>query len=133
MRRPALLIAGLIALIVLSHSPLVKAEDGITEAYKAVLDADRAGGNVTALVEKLNRAIELRAKDPEAAARLASEIIAESKAVKEQGISSARQGLIVKSVALASLLALAGISYLYLPRAVWRFWLRHRRNWRVRK
>ena len=127
------MIIGLVALLILSHASIAKAEDRITEAYKAVLDADRAGGNVTALVDKLNRAIELRAKDPEAAARLAEEVIAESRTVKEQGISSARQALIIKSAALIAVLALAGIAYIYLPRAVWRLWLRHRKDWRVRR
>jgi predicted nucleic acid-binding protein len=125
----------LISLLILSVllANTAQAEDRITEAYKAVLDADRAGGNITALVEKLNRAIEIRDKDPETAIKLANEVIAESRTVKEQGLSSAQQSLMVKSAALASLLALAGVTYFYLPRVMWRFWLRHRKGWRLKK
>lgn len=125
----------LVSLLILSVllANTAQAEDRITEAYKSVLDADRAGGNVTALVKKLNRAIEVRDKDPEMATRLAEEVTAESRTVKEQAVSLAQQGLIIKSVALASLLALAGATYLYLPRAIWRFWLKRRKGWRLKK
>ena len=39
--------------------PLLDAEDAVGNAYKAILDADNAGANVTELVEQLNHALEL--------------------------------------------------------------------------
>jgi len=39
--------------------PLLDAEDAVGNAYRAILDADNAGGNVTELAEQLNHALEL--------------------------------------------------------------------------
>ncbi|MFX0096480.1 MAG: hypothetical protein ACFE7E_01835 [Candidatus Hodarchaeota archaeon] len=39
--------------------PLLDAEDAVENAYKAVLDADNAGANVTQLVQQLNYVLEL--------------------------------------------------------------------------
>lgn len=39
--------------------PLLDAEDAVGKAYKAILDADNAGANVTELVEQLNNVLEL--------------------------------------------------------------------------
>ena len=124
-----------------------QADAQIGQAYAAILSAQQSGGNVTALVAKLNSAIALyqqaelvNATDPSRASSLSSQasvlvqqVISGAPAVAAAGkasVAAAQLDLAVETVVLG---ALAVVTYLYLPRAYWRVWLRVHRGWRVKR
>ena len=119
----------------------------IEKAYAAVLSAEQSGGNVTALVAKLNSAVALmqqadalNATSPtkaqslySQASTLAQQVISSAPAVAAAGkvaTFDAQASLVVETAVLA---ALAVLAYLYVPRLFWRYWYRTHRDWRVKK
>ncbi|MDE1858865.1 MAG: hypothetical protein KGI26_07355 [Thaumarchaeota archaeon] len=119
----------------------------VAQAYAAVLGAERDGGNVTALVAKLNTAVALiqqaeavNATDPSRAqalfsqaSSLAQQVLQAAPGVAAAGRSSVFAGQIELFVETAVLVALAAVAYIFAPRVFWRLWLRTRRDWRVKK
>ena len=123
-----------------------RVDDSVHEAFRAIVDAYNAGGNVTSLVSKLNdaldlisRADEVASEDPELAHSLISQanstltqILEEAPEVAEEGRRRVFIGRVVlTSSAVAA--AVVGVSaYIYGPRLFWRLWVRLRRRHRVR-
>jgi len=113
-------------------------------AFKAIIKAHNAGGNVKPLINKLNEAIRLlymakEAENPDEAARLRAEaeemlrnIIEEAPEVAEEGRRRALISHVVLGCSLACGAVAGVIAYKFGPRAFWRLWVRLRRNYRVR-
>lgn len=126
-------------------SSQVKAQ--IAQAYSSVLSAESSGGNVTALVAKLNSAVSLmqqadalNATSPakaqslySQASTLAQQVISSAPAVAAAGRASTFDAQASLAVETAVLAALAALAYLYVPRLFWRYWYRTHRDWRVKK
>lgn len=115
----------------------------VDDAFKVVIDAYDAGGDVKDLVSKLNQALDLiskaRAADSEQARILAGQaydIAAQveglAPGVKEEGIIL-RQAERNTWIMAAMGLAVGGLlTYFYGPRVYWSLWLRMRKNHIVR-
>ena len=151
-RRKAALAAALV-LLSLAFVPLVQGQDSaqtsaqIGQAYIAALNAEQSGGNVSALVAKLNTAVSLlqqaniiNVTDPTRAqglyanaSALSQEVIQEAPSVASAGRASVAAAQLALAVETIVLLALAAFAYVYAPRIYWRFWLRSHRDWRVKK
>ena len=154
MKSPPGLAAVIIVVLVLASAsvPAAKAQTAtqvqsqIGQAFAAVQSAEQAGGNVTALVAKLNSAIGLvqeansvSASDPARAASLLAQASTLAQEVTNAAPSAAAAGrasvaagqldLVIETVVLA---ALAAAAYVCVPRLFWGLWLRTRRDWRVK-
>ena len=151
-RAAALTVAALVVLVGGAVPPALAATSAtanaqIGQAYAAVLGAEQSGGNVTALVAKLNSAIalvaradSLNATDPTRAqllysnaTALASQVSQAAPAVAAAGRSAVFAAQVDLGIETAVLVALAVIAYLYVPRLFWRYWVRAHRDWRVKK
>lgn len=104
------------------------ARDAIAEAYRCIVKLHEAGGNVTALVERLNYAIDVAGENPEEAARIAFEIVREYPRLVAEAVAERNRWY----AALAAACCAAGVAgylcYRYLPAAIWTLWLRMRRG-----
>ena len=149
----SLLAVWLASALLLGAAPLSnaqgqsQAEAQIGQAYAAVLGAEQSGGNVTALVAKLNTAIsyaqqagQIEASNPAQAqslyaqaSSLASQVIQAAPGVASAGkaaVFAAQVDLVIETAVVAEL---AVVAYLYVPRLFWRLWIRAHRDWRVRR
>ncbi|MDG6900562.1 MAG: hypothetical protein JRM80_01175 [Nitrososphaerota archaeon] len=129
------------------HSQTSQADSEVSQAYAAVLSAERSGGNVTSLVAQLNTAISLlqeadrlNSTDPALAASLytqaynsASHVLQAAPGVASAGAASVRTAQVELGVETVVLVALAALAYLYIPRLFWRYWSRTHSDWRVKK
>jgi len=124
-----------------------EAREKVYEAYRAVVDAEASGGNVTGLVDRINEAIDLvrRAEkiskdDPEQAAilaeraiNIANEVLDEVGIVKEEGLALRRFRLFL-GISSGVLFVFSGfLIYFYGPRVFWGLWVRIKGDWKVRK
>jgi len=119
------------------------ARDTIADAFSAVLEAEKAGGNVTPLVSSLNEALRLveqgenstdRAEAAvlyEQATQIAEQVLASAPKVKEVGLAAQRNSTTFLVVSMVALGVTALVSYLFVPRLFWTLWLRSHRGWRV--
>ncbi|MDG6976002.1 MAG: hypothetical protein JRN27_07930 [Nitrososphaerota archaeon] len=152
-RRKIALAVILVLLTSLAVTPLVRAQSAtqtqadLGQAYAAVLNAEQSGGNVTALVAKLDSAIALvqqanllNSTDPTRAqslyaqaSTLAQQVISSAPAVAAAGRASVLDAQIELGIETAVLAALAVLAYLFVPRLFWRYWSRTHSDWRVKK
>jgi len=113
-------------------------------AFEAIIKAYNEGGDVKPLIDKLNEAIRLlsmakETEDPDEAARLRAEaeemlrsIIEEAPEVAEEGRRRALISHVILGCSLACSAVACVVAYKFGPRVFWRFWVRLRRNYRVR-
>ena len=142
------LLVSLFSLVPVAHAQASsQAQSQISQAYAAVLNAEQSGGNVTALVAKLNSAVSLmqradalNATSPakaqslySQASTLAQQVISSAPAVAAAGKAATFDAQASLAVETAALAALAVLAYLYVPRLFWRYWYRTHRDWRVKK
>lgn len=119
-------------------------EARIAEAYLAIRDVERAGGNVEDLVSKLNQVLDtvrVAREEEDASVRVAmlnnasktlSEILQESIVAKEEGIL-ATQVKKAAGIALgAGMIAMGGLAYFYSPKLFWNVWLMIKKRWVVK-
>jgi len=118
----------------------------VQKAFKALVEAYDAGGNVSKLAVKLNDALTLLFQAEESmgrdasaaeayaseAERLASSVIEEARQVKEEGLMQKQTSTIVTVSTIASLLAVGALIYVFGPDILWRLWVWLRRNYRVK-
>ncbi|MCX8204975.1 MAG: hypothetical protein N3H31_04935 [Candidatus Nezhaarchaeota archaeon] len=139
--------ASLLLLLLATLATVLAEEDleaKLAQAYLAIRDAEAAGGDVAKLALSLNKAIDLLSearKEADLGRRssliaeaeaIISEVLREAPRVKELGAASRQLSLALTAVGGASSIALAALAYVYVPRAVWRAWLRAKRNWVVK-
>jgi len=116
------------------------------KAFKALVEAHAAGGDVNKLTDRLNEALNLISKaeetektNPKEAERLASEaktlarsIIEEAPLVKEEGLKQRQMATIITATSIVGIVVTGVLICMFGPEAFWRMWLRLRKNYRVR-
>ena len=107
-------------------------ESRLADAYLSIRRAEGAEGDVSEMIELLNRALELALRGDEAGAEeLAGRVIAMEPEVSRLGIEASRARLYTGVGALAAMVV-AGVScFLFLRRRVWAWWAKLHANWRV--
>jgi uncharacterized membrane protein len=122
------------------------AQNQIHAAYQALIEANDAGGDTSELADKLNQALNLTSQaeqiintDPSNAERLATEaqtlannVATEAPAIKEEGIRQEQLTTALVAASIATLITVGIVIYISGPKALWKMWLRLRRNYRVR-
>lgn len=136
------LFSGAFAFVGAQVSVISDAENQTTQAYLAIVAADKAGGDVDGLIVQLNSAINLTAQAKELVisnpaqasdladqARLIALNVTQNASVVEQ---SALSSFPVVEVGVAvGALVLGVVVYFVGPRVFWRAWFRFRRNYLV--
>ena len=116
----------------------------VISVYAELAEAEANGADVTVAASKLNEALRLisqaeEAKDPERILLLskASILIDEAEKMIPELIEAGRTAALYRNfltgISVAFLAISAFILYFYGPKALWRLWLKSRREWRVRK
>ncbi len=122
-------------------------EARIISAFQAISAAESSGGNVSQLANLLNRAAALndnansiaQSNPQEAqslysqASALASQVISQAPAVGQQGAIVQRNAEIVYAAEISTLVAIAILAFLFLPRIFWNLWLRNHRRWKAKR
>jgi uncharacterized membrane protein len=132
-----------IALAHAQNTTVDGAQTAVHDAYKALVEADSAGGDVNKLTDQLNLAVNLTSQaqalisaDPQKAQSLASQAQAIAQNVTEQASSAKSGGLaqrpILIGASVTALLVGGILVYLFGPKVFWKVWLRLRKNYRVR-
>ncbi|MBO3754896.1 MAG: hypothetical protein FGF53_08505, partial [Candidatus Brockarchaeota archaeon] len=113
--------------------PLDEARDKIAEAFKAVAEAEKMGGEVSDLVAELNEALKLLEEgEVQEAVLKADVVIAEAQRVGMEG-AAMRKARMLQSAVVLSFLAFSAFSvWRYGPRLFWSLWIRSKRSWKVR-
>ncbi len=126
---------------------LATAKNSINSAFSSVFNAEQNGGDVSALVEKLNIAVSLiqravaeNATDPNAATAdlsnattIAQMVSVNSNSVSTSGSMAHQLHLYESLGTVAATLGIAGLAYLMGDRVYRRLWLRVYRNHVVKK
>lgn len=106
------------------------------EAFEAVERVDEIDSDVSYLVEELNQILGLidgggEADLAEAEARISAvkEMAESSLSIGEERV---RNQLVESGLILGVTFLMAVLVWRYLPRLVWRFWLRSKRDWIIR-
>lgn len=110
-------------------------EASMQEAYRLIAVAESSGGDVSALIPKLNQAAALvRNNDADSLARalnLTTEVMNSAVAAGSAGA----QSVFIKYVTIWVTLVVLGVAgilvYLYGSRLFWRLWLWSKRGWRA--
>jgi len=117
-----------------------EARDKLAEAFEAVAEAERMGGDVSDLVVWLNEAVKL-IEEGEACGNesligeaflKAEAVIAEAPVLGEEGAASVRMRMIQNGVVLGVVVVLAVVVWRYGSRVFWRLWVKSKRDWRVK-
>ena len=151
-----MLLFQFVSIVALSSLPSLPREEGVGkvgvdearekvyEAYGAVVDAERSGGNVSDLVDRLNEAIELielaeNTSDPEEASAyaeqavgIAGEVLSEVGEVKEKGLALRRFRLFLGVFSGFLCVVFCVLIYFYGPRVFWGLWVKIKGGWKVR-
>jgi uncharacterized membrane protein len=151
MRRPARLsIAFLILLIALSTlaatqgetSQITEAQNAQDTAYLAIQNAYNSGAETNQVITQLNQAINLTNQaqqlietNPQEATTLADQAKAIAENVTKQAnlaAETAANAIPVIPIAIAAASVAIGIAvYLLLPKALWKSWLKIRKNYKI--
>lgn len=127
-----------------SQTELAPERRKVIEAFSLVIDAEKAGGNVTGLVASLNVALNLidqaeSASSPETreellgkADRILDDVLGSAPQAKEEGLRIQRNGRIWLGLWLGTLGFLGFVVYRYGPEIFWRTWFKVHGEWRVR-
>jgi len=132
-----------VALVRSQNTAVDSAQMAVHDAYKALVEADNAGGDIRKLTDQLNLALNLTSQaqalissDPQQAQTLALQAQALAQNVTQQASTVRGEGLVSRPLiigaSIASLLAGGILIYLFGPKAFWKVWLRLRKNYRVR-
>lgn len=107
----------------------------LERTFLAVQSAESRGANVSGLVPELNRAVSLiSAGDPGSLAEARSvleEVNSSLPALVAEGESKLLTSRILLFSTIGTFAAFGVLSYLYLPRLLWRTWLRLKGDWEV--
>ncbi len=107
----------------------------IVEVFLALQSAESNGANISAPLRMLNQALALIQDGDPASLEQAGSIISEVNASIPQLAAEGEQMRLASSAWLYSslvMLAVVGVlSYLYLPRLIWRSWVKAKRKWEV--
>jgi len=132
--------AGLVLFLVLVLGLAVpvaftQVEDRVAEAFKAIVEAEAAGGDVSELVEELNYALLLfrkgDEKSVEKAEQILSQIVIDAEALRAAGLQQRNVDAAVALVKVAILVGVAALVWMRGDEWFWRLWLRPRRRYVV--
>ena len=121
------------------------AQAAVHDAYKALLEASDAGGDVTELTEQLNSALNLIAQseslavsDPSESQRLATQaqdiansVTAQAPSIKDAGTAQTQTSTLILAGSVAALIITGIIVYVFGQKAMWKIWLKLRSNYSV--
>jgi hypothetical protein len=121
------------------------AQTAVHNAYKALLDASDAGGDVTELTAQLNHALDLIAQannfvlsDPAESQMLASQaqdiannVTANAPKVKQAGIAQNQTSTIILAGTIIAVIIAGVLVYIFGQKIMWKIWLKLRSNYRV--
>lgn len=107
-------------------------EEKVIKAFKAVSEAERKGGDVSALVKELNSAIELIQRAESArneslrqkALIKLNNVIEESSEVGELGAAISQRRILITIMALGAEAFITLIACIYAPKAFWMLWVK---------
>jgi len=112
----------------------------LAEAFAAVAEAERLGGDASGLVDELNQALilleegEMRNDEvmlQEALSKV-EDVVARAPVAGQGGVA-AMQARTVQSLLVIGLVAVLGvIVWHYEPKIFWRLWVRNKRRWKVK-
>jgi len=127
--------AGLVLVLMLGLAVPVaftQVEDQVAEAFKAIVEAEAAGGDVSELVEELNHALTLirkgDEKSVEEAEQILSQIVLDAEALREAALRQRNVDAAVALVKVAILVGAAVLVWMHGDEWFWRIWLRPRRR-----
>ena len=115
-------------------------EEHMFEAFRAIAEAERSGGDVSSLKDELNVAIELvetaqatgnESLLQDALAKLAG-IIASAVTVGQEGAVEGQRRLMFVALYVVVFGVLGFLVYRYVPIVFWTLWVRVKKGWRVR-
>ena len=114
--------------------------DKLTEAFEAVYKAESMGGNITVLVEDLNKAITLLEKAEETgnkelkseALKIMENVLTEAPKVGEAGEATIQNLRIQAALTITALIATSIVLWRYLPRLIWHLWIRSKKRWKAK-
>lgn len=139
-----LLVATLTLTLTLSQSIVntseVNLQDKLTEAFEAVYKAENMGGNITVLVEDLNKAITLLEKAEETgneelrseALKIMDNVLTEAPKIGEAGEASIQNLRIQTVLTITALIVASIVLWRYLPKLIWHLWIRSKKRWRAK-
>jgi len=121
----------------LNVSPVKKAisrevEEALAQGYLSIRRAERAGGNVSTMINLMSRALDLAVEgDYDEAKRLVSQVLAMEDQVSRMGIEAERARLltIVGSSIIICAACIGG--FMFLRHRIWNFWAKLHRDWMV--
>jgi hypothetical protein len=122
-------------------------ESNLISAFQAISSAESKGGNVTSLANMLNQAAYLNdnatviAQSNQTKAQLLysqanaliSQVESQAPALGQAGATQRTNGEIEYIAEMSTLVALAILAYLFVPRLFWKQWLKNRRKWTAKK
>ncbi|RWX73437.1 MAG: hypothetical protein Metus_1411 [Candidatus Methanosuratincola subterraneus] len=107
----------------------------LVEVFLALQSAESRGADISAPLQSLNHALALIQDGKPESLDQARLIISEVNATVPRLLAEGDQSRLISSVGLysflASLAAVGALSYLYLPRLIWRSWVKAKRRWEV--
>jgi len=106
----------------------------VEEVFRAIVEAEAAGGEVEALIGELNRAIRLMEEGGGAvveAEQTLNQIIVDAGAMRDAGVQQGNVNAVVAIFKVALLLGLATLVWLRGDEWFWRLWLRIKKNYIV--
>jgi hypothetical protein len=107
----------------------------LIDAFEAVAEAEKAGGDVSHLVEELNHAVKLLEASGgeellEAESKI-QDVLEAASVVKEEGIAFTQHRQILAGIVFIFLAVAAVAVWRFAPRVFWLLWLRSKRGWRA--
>ena len=110
-------------------------------AYEAILEVNRAGGDTSQLIDKLNEALSLIEKAEvkgdqsllDEAERLIGEIIAASPELIEEGLRIRRWRTAIQMVEAVTIILLGFLIYRHGPNLFWRLWIKLRGDYLIKR
>jgi len=112
----------------------------LAEAFVAVAEAERLGGDASGLVSELNQALilleesEMRKDEvmlQEALSKV-EDVVARAPIVGQSGVSAMQASMVQSWLLVGAVVALGVIVWRYEPRIFWRLWVRSKRRWKVK-
>jgi len=112
----------------------------LAEAFVAVAEAERLGGDVSELVDELNQALillekgEMRNDEVRLSEALSKvkDVIARAPVVGQGGLAAMQARTVQSWLVVSVVVALGVIVWRYESRIFWRLWVRSKRGWKVK-
>jgi len=107
-------------------------DNKLTQAYLAIRRAENAGGNVTQMIQLINRAIYYaQNRNDTEADNLINQILTLEPQVTEIGQQIQRTKLYTNIGIITAISIIIIISYIYLRHRIWLYWVKLHKNWKI--